>query len=306
MTASGASSVRIGRLAVIGAALLWSSSGLFAKSAFFADWPESYRGVLLAAWRALFAGLVLLPWVRRPRWHPLLAPLVVVFALMSGSYLSAVVLTTAANAIWLQATSPWWVMIFTLLLFRSWPHRREWIPLACAGLGVGLILICELGPWTAGWSTLVRPYGRVGVLLGLGSGAFFGAVAMLMRGLRSEDGAWLVVVPHLATAALLSPWVVLAGVWPSGQQWLVLAAFGTFQMAIPYRLFTWGLGSVSAQEALLLGLLEPVLMPLWVYLAGQETPQWWTVVGAGFILAGLIWRYGVMEMWQKNDVPSPS
>ncbi|HPP54802.1 MAG TPA: DMT family transporter, partial [Thermoguttaceae bacterium] len=93
------------------------------------------------------------------------------------------------------------------------------------------------------------------------------------------------------------------GVWPTGTQFLVLAAFGTFQMAIPYRLFTWGLRTVSAQEALLLGLLEPVLMPLWVYLTGQETPQWWTVVGAGFILAGLVWRYGIMEMWQKNGLP---
>ncbi len=304
MRASGAGSVRMGRLAVIGAALLWSSSGLFAKSAFFADWPESSRGLLLAAWGALFAGLVLLPWVRRPRWHPLLVPLVAVFALMSGSYLSAVVLTTAANAIWLQATSPWWVLIFTLLLFRTGPNPREWIPLIFAGLGVGLILTCELGPWTAGWTTLIRPYGRLGVLLGLASGAFFGATAMLMRGLRSEDGAWLVVVPHLATAVLLAPWAVWQGVWPTGWQWLVLAAFGTFQMAIPYRLFTWGLRSVSAQEALLLGLLEPVLMPLWVYLAGQETPAWWTLLGAGLILIGLVCRYGLLEMLQKNNLPS--
>ncbi|MCS7303510.1 MAG: EamA family transporter [Thermoguttaceae bacterium] len=303
MRASGAGSVRMGRLAIIGAALLWSSSGLFAKSAFFADWPESWRGLQLAAWRALFAGLVLLPWVRRPRWNPLLVPLVAVFALMSGSYLSAVVLTTAANAIWLQATSPWWVLIFTFLLFGTWPDRRQWLPLIFAGLGVGLILSCELGPWTAGSNSLLRPYGRMGVLLGLASGAFFGATAMLMRALRTEDGAWLVAVPHLATAALLAPWALRHGIWPTGWQWLVLAAFGTLQMAIPYRLFTWGLRTVSAQEALLLGLLEPVLMPLWVYLAGQETPAWWTLLGAGFILVGLVWRYVFLENWHKNQLP---
>lgn len=291
MMRTGVPTVRVGRLAILGAALLWSSSGLFAKSAFFADWPETMRGILMATWRAFFAGLVLLPWVRRPRWHPLLLPLVGVFSLMGWCYLSAVVLTTAANAIWLQATSPWWVMIFSVLLLRTWPSQKEWIPLLCAGLGVSLILGCELAPWSAGGNGSFQPYARVGVLLGLASGAFFGATAMLMHQLRSEDGAWLVAVPHLASAALMLPWVVVQGIWPSWEQWLVLAAFGTFQMAIPYRLFTWGLRAVSAQEGVLLGLVEPVLMPLWVYLAGQESPQWWTIVGAVLILLGLVWRY---------------
>ena len=55
-----------GRLCILGAALLWSTSGLFVKSSFFDDWPQESRGVLLAFWRALFAGALLLPAVRKP------------------------------------------------------------------------------------------------------------------------------------------------------------------------------------------------------------------------------------------------
>lgn len=50
-----------GRLSVLAAAILWSSSGLFAKAAVFDDWSGTTRGTQMAFWRALFAAMVLLP-----------------------------------------------------------------------------------------------------------------------------------------------------------------------------------------------------------------------------------------------------
>src|SRR5690606_918278 len=58
----------VGRYLVIAAAVLWSTSGLFAKAPWLAVWPLEVRGPLLAFWRTLFAGLFLLPWIRRPTW----------------------------------------------------------------------------------------------------------------------------------------------------------------------------------------------------------------------------------------------
>jgi drug/metabolite transporter (DMT)-like permease len=55
-----------GRLLVLVAAVLWSTSGLFAKATTFEIWPAADRGVILAFWRAAFAGVLLLPAVRRP------------------------------------------------------------------------------------------------------------------------------------------------------------------------------------------------------------------------------------------------
>ena len=56
-------------------------------------------GALLAFWLAAFAGLLLLPGVRRPQWDVKLVPLCIVFAVMNVTYLYAMTLTTAANAI---------------------------------------------------------------------------------------------------------------------------------------------------------------------------------------------------------------
>ena len=92
------------------------------------------------------------------------------------------------------------------------------------------------------------------------------------------------------------PMVLAAGNLPEGQQWLYLAGFGIFQMGLPYLLFARGLRSVTGHEASGIVLLEPLLVPVWVWLAwhtspGYAAPRWWTLVGGGLILIGLVVRY---------------
>ena len=82
--------------------------------------------------------------------------------------------------------------------------------------------------------------------------------------------------------------------WPTLPQLAVLAGFGIVQMAVPYLCLLRGLREVGSQEAVVIGLLEPVLLPLWVFLRGHETPDWWTTAGATLILVGLLWRYVVV------------
>jgi drug/metabolite transporter (DMT)-like permease len=78
---------------------------------------------------------------------------------------------------------------------------------------------------------------------------------------------------------------------PSGVQWLFLAGFGILQMAVPYVLFAYSLQRIAGHEATGIGLVEPLLVPLWAYLAWGDRPAWWTFVGGAFILIGLANRY---------------
>lgn len=280
-----------GRLLVALAAVMWSSSGLFAKATTFEVWPPEDRGVLLAFWRAAFAGLLLLPAVRRPKWDVKLVPLCVAFAAMNVTYLSAMTLTTAANAIWLQSTAPWWVFLVGVLVLGEPFAPRERLPLVVGGLGLAIILWFE-----------VQGQARAGVLCGLVSGFSYAGVVLSLRALRGLDTVWIVAVAHLVTAAVIFPYMLYLNAWPTMVQLPVLAGFGLFQMALPYVFFARGLRSITSQEATVIGLLEPILLPVWVYMAWEEVPAPWTLVGGGLILAGLVLRYGVPLLRDRGRV----
>jgi drug/metabolite transporter (DMT)-like permease len=269
-----------GRLWVVLAAILWSSSGWFAKNPIFAEWPHESRGVLLAFWRAAFAALLLLPLVRDARWSPPLVPLTVSFALMNATYLTAMTLTTAANAIWLQCTAPLWVCGLEYILWRNAPRRSDALLLACSMLGVFTILAFE-----------IHGQQKLGVACGLFSGVFYAGVIVFLQRARGENSAWLVALCHLVAALVLMPFVVHIGIWPTARQAIWLAAFGFLQMGLPYLCMARGLRTVPSQEASGIALLEPILVPVWVYLAWPEQVKGSTFAGGGLILLGLGIRY---------------
>jgi DME family drug/metabolite transporter len=273
------------RAAIVAAALLWSTSGLFAKSTIFASIPLETRGTVLAFYRALFAGLLVFPLVRRPRWNVRLVPMALAFTAMNVAFLQSMTITTAANAIWLQSTAPLWVFLIGLAWQRALPATRDLFPLVAGVLGVSVILAFELSAVT------LASRSAIGVLLGLFSGVGYACVIIALRSLRGENGAWLVVVNHLTAAALLAPYCIWLRESISGVQLAVLAAFGLLQMGLPYVLFARGLRVVGSQEAAGITLIEPVLNPVWVWLAWGERPAPWTVVGGALILCGLVLRY---------------
>lgn len=274
-----------GRLMVAAAAVLWSTSGFFAKAPLFEQWPLEYRGVYLAFWRALFACLFVLPLVRRPRWHWGLVPMVFIFAAMNYTYLTAMTRTTAANAIWLQNVAPVWVFLIGVFLFGERVHPGDWGLVLCGAMGVGFILSFE-----------IRGEQLAGVVFGVLSGMAFAGVVLCVRQLRSEDAAWLIALNLAVTAVLLSPVVVMHGIWPTGKQFAYLTAFGMLQLGLPYFLFARSVRAITGHEASGIALLEPILVPVWVFLAWHaeptyQPPRWWTYVGGILILVGLLWRY---------------
>jgi drug/metabolite transporter (DMT)-like permease len=274
------------------AAVLWSTSALFARSPLFEAWPTEYRGAAIALWRAVFALLILVPLVRRPAWDWRMLPMTICFALMNWTYLTALVGGPPANAIWLQNLAPAWVMLIAVLVLKEPTIPKDWWMLGLCICGVLFILIMQntfaapsvRNHWWAPW-------------LAIASGVSYAGVIFSLRSLRSFDPAWLITLNHVVTAFVMLPIVAMSGVgMPSGGMWLLLAGIGIVQMGTPYLLFARGLKSTPSHIASLITLLEPVLLPFWVYLARRGEPDyepapWWTWVGGMMILAGLLLRY---------------
>jgi drug/metabolite transporter (DMT)-like permease len=183
-------------------------------------------------------------------------------------------------------------------LFREPIVRRDLIPLCFGVVGVSTILAFE-----------VQGQARFGVACGLAAGISYAAVVVFMRHMRSENSFWLVGLNHGVAALMLLPWVLRLGAWPTPLQFAALAAFGILQMALPYLLLIRGLRAISSQEAVAIGMAEPILIPFWAYLIRGEVPAPWTLFGAGMILLGLVLRYVVWELWTRSPrsrVTTPS
>jgi len=281
-------------LLVFLATLLWSTNGFFAKSPWFHDWS----GLSIACWRAGFASLILLPLVRRPVWSLKLLPVALIFAAMNYFFLTAMQRGSAANAIWLQHTAPFWIVLVGSLWLGERAGWRDLLVLGFQMIGVVLILIVEL-----------QGSAVLGVVFGLLAGLTYALVQLSLRWMRDQDPAWLVAVNHLVTVLVLLPFVARFGQRPEGIQWLLLAMFGMLQMGLPYLLFARGLQSLSTHEAAGIVLLEPVLVPLWVFLAWSQTdhyapPSWSTFVGGSFILLGLLMRCWSIKLENRHQLRS--
>jgi DME family drug/metabolite transporter len=300
---------RLARLLLVLAAVLWSAGSFFMRvlgepTAFGLHEPK-LSPVQIAFWRGLFAGLILVPLVRPKdvRFRLPMVGMVACFAVMSGLYLSALGLGKAANAILLQNTAPVWVYLIGVYLLGHPADGRALRSTLLAMAGAGVIVA---GNWPRDLEPAERTNQIVILLMAAGSGVMYSGVVLFLGHLKAESPAFLMVLNLIGSAACLGTaaltnclldagWSGFVG-WltaPTAGQLAFLAVFGAVQMAVPYWLFARGLRVVSAQEAAVITLLEPVLNPVWAYLIApdKEVPTGWTVAGGLVLLAALAWRY---------------
>jgi len=274
-----------GRALLLSAALLWSLAGVFIK---FLDLPP----LTIVFYRSFFAALVFTPFLRRKDWRidrPILISVISYTAAISA-FVSANKLTTAANAIVLQYTAPFFVFLFSGLVLREKISRLNGFTLAASMIGVAIIFLSSAG----------QP-DMAGVLLALLSGALFAAYMLNLRRTQAVSPVYLTWINN-AVCALLLLLVVKSQLGLTSTQLGIVAVMGAVQLGVPYFLFSKGLQTVPLQEASLIALIEPVLNPLWVALTVGEIPSFATLAGGGLIVAALAVRY----LWPLPGESAPA
>ncbi len=196
-------------------------------------------------------------------------------------------LTTAANAIFLQSTYPFWVMVFGPLLLREKPRRRDLLVLACIAIGMALFFIAP----AQGSATAPEP--RLGDIIALVSGLSYGLLLLGFRWLGSRgDGeasaavAWgnAFTGPVAFALAPLFGQQLTLGDAPS---WLAIVTLGTLQVGVAYALLVRAIPHVPAVQASLLLMIEPALNPLLAFAVHDERPHALAVGGGALILAAV-------------------
>lgn len=254
-------------------ALCWSLGGLLIK---WVEWPP----LAVAGGRGFIAAVFLALTHRRLRftWSPLQLGAAVAYAACTITFVTATKLTTAANAILLQYTAPVWVALLGAWFLGERATRADWLAIAATFAGMALFFADGL-----------QLTGVLGNVIAVVSGVCFACMAVLMR--KQKDGSVVesIILGNLLAAFIGLPFIVHApGLSPGG--WIALAVLGTVQLGLSYLFYSRAIKHVTALEAVLLPVIEPVLNPVWVILFLGEKPGRFALLGGAIVLGAVTWR----------------
>ena len=259
-------------LLLIVTSLLWSLGGVLIKSV---DWPSMAK----AGMRSAMAAVVMWAWLRRPQitFSRTQLGAAVAYAATVSLFILANDRTTAANAIFLQYTGPIYVALLGPWVLGERTRRIDWVCIAIALCGIALFFRDEFSP-TGLW----------GNVAGLASGVAFGSTEIFLRKERDSSPASALLLGNLLTAAIGLPFCF--GKIPTPPEWAALAVLGVFQLGAAYILYSIAIRHVTAQEAILITMLEPILNPVWVVLKQGEVPGPWSLAGGALVLGAVVLR----------------
>jgi drug/metabolite transporter (DMT)-like permease len=93
---------------------------------------------------------------------------------------------------------------------------------------------------------------------------------------------------------------------PPPGAWVNLIFLGTVQLGLSYILYSIAIKGVTALEASLIPVIEPILNPLWVFLAIGEIPGKWALAGSAVILTSVILWFLKKNREKKPSLSAPS
>ena len=262
-----------GVLAMAGCAILWSLSGVFIK---LIDWQP----FAIASGRSIVAALFLQAVVRKKRFSfsRVQVASALAYAITMILFVFANKHTTSANAILLQYGAPVYVAILGSVLLKEKPKLENWIALLAVCCGMILFFMDSLG----GGNLL----GDIAAAI---AGVTFAANIVLSR--KQKDGSPVesLLLGHVFTAVIAGAISLFFPAPVLGPKALfAIAALGIVQIGLAALLFSYGIKRITALESILTAVIEPILNPLWVFLATGEAPSARSLAGGAVIITAVI------------------
>ncbi|HOJ89194.1 MAG TPA: DMT family transporter [Pseudothermotoga sp.] len=263
------------------AAALWSLAGILIK---LVQWNP----VAIAGARSAISALVIWAYLRKPKFtwksDQILAALFYAGTVLL--FVSANKFTTAANAILLQYGSPVYVAIFGSLILKEKAKISDWITIGLVIFGMFLFFVDKLGP-----SNLM------GNVMGVLSGISFAFLIIFLRKQKDSSPIESTLLGNILTALIGLPFMFTGA--PDAVSWIGIVLLGVFQLGLSYIFYSTAIKYVNALEAVLISVIEPILNPIWVFLAIGEKPTMWAFIGGAVILSSVTLRYALPAMKNK-------
>ncbi|MEG0750662.1 MAG: DMT family transporter [Oscillospiraceae bacterium] len=256
-----------GYAAVVATSLLWSFGGLFIK---LIPWSA----LSINAARCMIA-LILKTAVRksvRIKWSRsvIIAGLCLAATTILFSYANK--LTTAANAILLQYSAPFFVMLFALIFQKKRPSGFDMLTSVAI---VGGIALCFFDNLEAG--------GMAGNICGVLAGMTF-AMMLFVNAMPESDPDSANYLGLLVCSVVGLPSLVQEREF-GGLTLLWIVLLGAFQLGLSYIFLEYGIKRVSALSVTFLTAIEPIMNPIWVAIFYGERVGPLAFAGGALVLA---------------------
>ncbi len=250
--------------------LFWSSSGVLIKLII-------WNPIAIAGIRSGIASIFMLPFLEYKKFKINFLNILTAlsFSLTVIFFVSATKLTTAANAIILQYTAPFYTAIFSGIILKERIKASDILFTLITITGIFLFFIDK-------YSTNQF----TGNIIALFSGITFGWFYLLMRKQKDSSPINSAFLGNVTTLLFSIPFITIGTL--NNKDILLLLVLGVFQMGVPMVFYSIGIKYITALDAILISTLEPILNPVWVFIVIGEKPGKWAFIGGFIVISSII------------------
>ena len=257
-------------------AALWSIAGILFK---LIPW----NGFAVAGMRSLIAGITIYVSMRFMGFHYVLNRRTLIAGFFSGcTYLCFTVsnkLTTSANAIVLQFTSPIFIIIYSAVLFGRKPKKQDLAVVLFTLLGISLFFLDQL-----------KPGYLIGNFVAIGAGMFMAGMYVAVGEIEEEERFSGILNGQALTFLAGLPFFIATKPAVTPTELIALLTLGVFQLGLSYVLYVKASKYCPPLACCLLGAIEPLLNPVWVFLFNGEKPGLFALIGAVIVIVSItVW-----------------
>ena len=275
----------IGLLILTG--IVWSTGGFLIK---LIPWPP----LVIAGLRSGFTAIIIFFYSRpkscqfgKSTWAGAIC-----YALMVICFVAGNKLTSSGNVILIQYAAPVYVALFGYYILGERSTKIDWIAIIIILTGLVCFFLEELS-FQQFW----------GNALALLSGLGFAGLTLFMRKQKNDNPIDSVLVGNIITFLVCSPFYH-NGVTFEPVNWAYIIFLGTFQLGLAYVLYSIAIKYVSALDAIIYPVIEPILNPILALIFIGETMTGTAKLGGLLVILGVVGRGVLKEYFIVKENPS--
>ena len=267
-------------------AALWSIAGIFIK---LIPW----NAFAVAGMRSLVAGITIYISMRVMGYRYVLNRKTLIAGFFSGCtylcFVTANKLTTSANAIVLQFTSPVFIVIYSALIFKKPVRKWDLAVVVLTLAGIALFFLDQL-----------KPGYILGNFVAIAAGMFMAGMFVAVGELKAEERFSGILNGQILTFLVGLPFFLATKPALTSTALISILILGVFQLGISYVLYVQSTKYCPPLACNLLGALEPLLNPVWVFLFDGERPGLFALLGSVVVIVSItLWCIFGQEKTQE-------